>query len=158
MHRTLIFALAMVAAAAVAAPAQPEDDFQGNQILCPVMGGEINPDVYVDYDGQRIFFCCAGCSGTFSSDPATYLERMRAAGVRPMRLRPQSICPVSGEELTNRETYAETGGLRVYFCCPACVAAFESDSDRYLRVLSERGETPETLDEEESGAAGRRPR
>ena len=154
MHRSLLFTLALVAAVAAATPAQVEDDFQGNQSLCPVMGGEINPDVYVDHEGQRIFFCCAGCKDTFVSDPATYLERMRADGVRPMRLRPQSICPVSGEELTSRETYADREGLRVYFCCPACVTAFDSDPERYLRILSERGETPEILEEEESEAAG----
>ncbi|MCW5946210.1 MAG: YHS domain-containing protein [Fimbriimonadales bacterium] len=42
---------------------------------CPVMGEEINiaklPD-YVDHEGVRYYFCCAGCGTSFSKDPAKY--------------------------------------------------------------------------------------
>ena len=46
---------------------------------CPVMVG--TPVVkalaeaqglFRDYEGQRYYFCCAGCGPTFDSDPATY--------------------------------------------------------------------------------------
>ena len=52
------------------------------QTLCPVMGGEINPDVYIDYQGKRIYFCCPGCDETFLANPEKYLEKMKAEGVR----------------------------------------------------------------------------
>ena len=31
-----------------------------SQKLCPVMGGEIDKSAYVDYEGKRVYFCCAG--------------------------------------------------------------------------------------------------
>ena len=58
----------------------------GSQTHCPVMGGEINKDVYVDYKGKRVYFCCPGCEGSFMEKPEEYLEKMRAEGVEPERV------------------------------------------------------------------------
>ncbi|MBT3295451.1 MAG: HlyD family efflux transporter periplasmic adaptor subunit [Verrucomicrobia bacterium] len=55
----------------------------GPQTNCPVMGGAINKDVYADHEGQRVYFCCAGCDGRFREDPEKYLAIMRAKGVEP---------------------------------------------------------------------------
>ncbi len=44
------------------------------QKTCPVMGGAINKDVFVDYNGRRIYFCCNGCPDTFKKDPEKYLK------------------------------------------------------------------------------------
>ncbi len=62
------------------------------QTLCPVMGGKITKDVYVDHDGQRIFFCCQGCESKFKADPDTYLKKMAANGEMPMSLKTCSKC------------------------------------------------------------------
>ncbi|MBL7141184.1 MAG: YHS domain-containing protein [Planctomycetes bacterium] len=57
------------------------------QKTCPVMGSPINPEIYVDYQGRRIYFCCAGCPETFTKDPETYIakvdEQLKAAGETP---------------------------------------------------------------------------
>jgi YHS domain-containing protein len=50
---------------------------------CVVMGGKINEDVYVDYKGQRVYFCCAGCIKKFNKNPEKYLGMMKEAGVAP---------------------------------------------------------------------------
>ena len=50
---------------------------------CVVMGGKINKDVYVDYEGQRVYFCCAACIDEFNKDPEKYLKKMKEAGVKP---------------------------------------------------------------------------
>jgi YHS domain-containing protein len=47
---------------------------------CPVLGGEPVPDVYVDYQGYRIFLCCAGCPETFLADPKPFIEKLQAEG------------------------------------------------------------------------------
>ena len=65
-----------------------EDRGAGNkepepQILCPVMGNAINKEVFTDYNGMRIYFCCAGCDDTFLENPETYLDQMRAEGIEP---------------------------------------------------------------------------
>ena len=31
------------------------------QTACPVMGLKIDKDIYVDYGGKRIYFCCQAC-------------------------------------------------------------------------------------------------
>jgi YHS domain-containing protein len=57
-----------------------------NQTLCPIMGGAVNREVFTDYNGMRIYFCCGGCDGTFLEDPEKYLEQMRAEGVEPEKV------------------------------------------------------------------------
>ncbi|AUI50240.1 YHS domain-containing protein [Arthrobacter crystallopoietes] len=46
---------------------------------CPVMAGTPvdkadaeAKGLFRDYDGQRYWFCCAGCGPKFDADPATY--------------------------------------------------------------------------------------
>ena len=46
--------------------------------LCPVREEPVVKGSYIDYEGQRIGFCCPPCSGDFRKDPETYLKKMRA--------------------------------------------------------------------------------
>ncbi len=57
------------------------------QTHCPVMGGEINKEVFTDYNGMRIYFCCAGCDRQFKADPEKYIQQMRAKGVEPEKVK-----------------------------------------------------------------------
>jgi len=54
-----------------------------SQIACPVQGGKINKDLYVDYQGQRVYFCCAECLPIFKKNPEAYLKKLRQQGVTP---------------------------------------------------------------------------
>ena len=58
----------------------------GPQTHCPVMGGEINKDVYVDYKGKRIYFCCLGCEEPFLKEAEKHLAKMRVDGIEPERV------------------------------------------------------------------------
>ncbi len=51
------------------------------QTVCPVMGGEINKDVYADYNGKRVYFCCQNCLNTFKKDPEKYMKKLKDEGV-----------------------------------------------------------------------------
>ncbi|MGA2027088.1 MAG: YHS domain-containing protein [Syntrophobacteraceae bacterium] len=55
------------------------------QTTCPVLGGKINQEVFVDYQGKRIYFCCAACIDEFNKDPEKYLKKMEAQGVTPAK-------------------------------------------------------------------------
>lgn len=46
------------------------------QEKCPVMGLPINEDIYVDYKGRRIYFCCDGCDDKFLENPEKYLAKL----------------------------------------------------------------------------------
>ncbi len=47
-----------------------------DQKRCPVMGGEIDPAVFLDYEGRRIYFCCPECIEEFKKDPEAYLRKV----------------------------------------------------------------------------------
>ena len=40
---------------------------------CPVMGLEVMDGQYIEWEGYRINFCCAGCDETFLTDPEMYM-------------------------------------------------------------------------------------
>ena len=69
----------------LARPSMMNPQGEQPQTKCPVMGGVIDREVYTDYDGFRIYFCCAGCDAEFHKDPERYLSEMRQAGVVPER-------------------------------------------------------------------------
>ena len=54
----------------------------GKQTTCPVMQGEkINPKLYVDAEGKRIYACCPGCVARIAAEPGKYIAQLETAGV-----------------------------------------------------------------------------
>jgi YHS domain-containing protein len=72
----IIAALALIMAGPVLAQSKP-------QTTCPVLGGNIDKNLYMDHKGQRVYFCCAGCDEEFKKDPEKYLEKMKSQGITP---------------------------------------------------------------------------
>ncbi len=56
------------------APAAQAEKIQ--QKLCPVMGLDIDKDVYVDYKDRRVYLCCAMCRKKFAADPEKYIAKL----------------------------------------------------------------------------------
>ena len=46
------------------------------QTTCPVMGGAINKDLFVEYKGKKVYFCCAGCEEQFNKEPEKYVAKL----------------------------------------------------------------------------------
>lgn len=44
-------------------------------------GNPINRNIYADYQGKRIYFCCANSKKQFESDPERYIAKFRELGV-----------------------------------------------------------------------------
>lgn len=65
---------------AAVAPAAKE------QATCPVTGEKIDKSVYVDYEGQRVYFCCGACKGAFAKSPGKYIKQMEMEGVQPEKV------------------------------------------------------------------------
>ena len=65
--------------ATAAAPASPTAQ-PGTQKSCPVMAGAIDPALYVDVGGKRIYVCCGGCKGAVLKDPAKYVKLLEEKG------------------------------------------------------------------------------
>ena len=111
--------------AADAAPAVP-------QTKCPIKGGDIDPKVYVDYKGKRIYFCCPGCDEKFLAKADEHVAKLEASGVRLAKA-PPALCPVSGEEVDPDVTYVHEGKTYT-FCCKRCVSKFKKEPAKYLKA------------------------
>ena len=46
------------------------------QKLCPVMGGAINKELFIEYKGKKVYFCCPGCEAEFLKDPEKYIDKL----------------------------------------------------------------------------------
>ncbi len=47
------------------------------QTTCPVLKGvKIDANIYTDYKGKRVFFCCQMCKATFGQNPEKYLTAL----------------------------------------------------------------------------------
>jgi YHS domain-containing protein len=47
------------------------------QSLCPVMGFDINRDIFTDYHSKRIYFCCPFCPSEFKKTPDKFMDQMQ---------------------------------------------------------------------------------
>ena len=47
------------------------------QKTCPVMeGNPIDPNIFVEYEGQKVYFCCESCKAKFLADPGKYVSKL----------------------------------------------------------------------------------
>ena len=46
------------------------------QTVCPVMEGPSNKELFTEYKGKKVYFCCAGCEETFLKDPEKYISKL----------------------------------------------------------------------------------
>ncbi len=131
----LTVAMVGTAGAADAPAAKP-------QTTCPVTGKPIDRGVHIDYQGQRIYFCCPKCPAEFRKDPEKYFARFAADGVQLENV--QTVCPVSGEKLIGGDmgepVTLSYKGRTIKLCCNMCRPKFEKDPARYLAKLP--GEQP----------------
>ena len=50
----------------------------------------------------------------------------------------QTTCPVMGGKI-DKAQYADVDGVRVYVCCPGCVAKVKADPEKYIAKLKAEG-------------------
>lgn len=84
MKSTFILTVIMTAMVALgtASCSKEADTESGQQTTCPVMKGEkINPQMYVDVQGKRIYVCCPGCITKIKAEPDKYIQQMEAEGI-----------------------------------------------------------------------------
>ncbi len=119
------------------------------QKTCPVMGGKINPKLFADVKGKRIYVCCPGCVNAVKKNPDKYIKKLQEKGETiasaPAK---QKTCPVMGGKI-NPKLFADVKGKRIYVCCPGCVNAVKKNPDKYIKKLQEKGEAIESLPEDE---------
>ncbi len=84
IFKTMILALSLAAfVAGSVLAAEPKAAAEGKpQTVCPVLGGNVNKEIYADYKGKRIYFCCAGCDAEFKKDPEKFMKKMQEQGIK----------------------------------------------------------------------------
>ncbi len=106
------------------------------QTTCPVMGGAIDRNQYVDHEGKRIYICCKGCEAPVKKDPAKYIKALDAQGVTVAKL--QDECPVMGGAI-NKALYVDHDGKRIYVCCQGCIATVKKDAAKTIQSMEAAG-------------------
>ena len=76
MRSFVLVGLTLAVLSALAAPLQAQEAAPKlTNETCPVMVGEpVDPELYVDYKGKRVYVCCEGCIEDFKADPESYLH------------------------------------------------------------------------------------
>jgi YHS domain-containing protein len=46
------------------------------QTTCPVTGNKIDKNIFVEYKGKKVYFCCADCKAKFEADPEKYIAKL----------------------------------------------------------------------------------
>ena len=152
--------------------------------ICPVEGGEIDPEVTVTHKGKVVAFCCAGCDEEFKKDPAKYLaiiakepknkesdkgdakhegdtEGEKKEGDKEAEgeddakeAKLNAKCPVSGDDVDEAMT-ADYKGRTVAFCCEDCAKDFEKDPKKYLASLEAQDKAAAAKDDHDHDGDGK---
>jgi YHS domain-containing protein len=62
-----------------AAPAKTKEVASAavEQTMCPVMDGmKIDKNVFTEYKGKKVYFCCADCKAKFEANPEKYIANL----------------------------------------------------------------------------------
>ncbi|MFH1699698.1 MAG: hypothetical protein ABIE07_03840 [Candidatus Zixiibacteriota bacterium] len=121
----LFMASAIFAGEAEKEPAKKEFKKQTN---CPVMGGKINPEIYTDIQGQRVYHCCPMCSKSLKEDPDKYFKKAAEENILFENI--QKTCPIDNMELKDKEHFTYHEGRGVYFCNEKCQEKFTAAKDK----------------------------
>lgn len=46
------------------------------QTKCPVMGGDIDKNIFATYKDKKVYFCCQACVAKFEADPEAYIGKL----------------------------------------------------------------------------------
>jgi len=47
------------------------------QTMCPIMdNNKIDKNVFVEYKGKKVYFCCADCKAKFEAEPGKYIAKL----------------------------------------------------------------------------------
>lgn len=107
------------------------------QKTCPIMGGAVNKDLYVDHDGKRIYVCCKGCIAPIKKNPEAAIKKLKELGEAPVAVpAEQKICPVMGGGI-NKKLFVEHDGKKIYVCCQACVNIVKKDPEKYAKKVAQ---------------------
>lgn len=99
----------------------------------PVTGARIDSTkatAWSDHGAIRYFFNSAAEKKSFDANPAKYVGDVKQE---------TSVCPVSGDPAPSGKAvgFADYKGVRYYFCCGDCPAAFKANPAKYAAAAKD---------------------
>ncbi|KAA3604473.1 MAG: YHS domain-containing protein [Planctomycetota bacterium] len=118
-------------------PASYLDKLEGRQAQskCPVSGSKVDKNVFVEYQGQKVYFCCSGCEGKFKAEADKVFTKWQHAKVVTEAAASQTHCPLMKDEKVDKNTFVTYKGRRIYFCCAGCITGFAKKPGKVLTTL-----------------------
>ncbi len=103
------------------------------EAIDPVCGMSVQiagAEHWTEYNGQRFYFCCAGCKESFEQNPEQYLTQPVPAG--------EAVDPVCGMtvDIASAKYMSEYEGQFYYFCAPGCKLSFDKAPEKYVSVTA----------------------
>lgn len=46
------------------------------QTICPVLASPIDKNIFTEYKGKKVYFCCTECKQAFEMDPEKYIAKL----------------------------------------------------------------------------------
>jgi YHS domain-containing protein len=46
------------------------------QTMCPVLEAKIDKNIFTEYKGKKVYFCCADCKAKFEAEPEKYIAKL----------------------------------------------------------------------------------
>lgn len=86
LYRMVLGALALILVIVISVPTYAQGDHpEVTNSTCPVTRGEpIDPTKYLEYNGQRVYFCCDRCLKRFEANPSRYAEDLAQVMPEPV--------------------------------------------------------------------------
>src|SRR5450830_659658 len=128
-RKLLVLVAAILVAATAFAAAKP-------QTMCPIRNKPIDKTKYVDYQGQRVYFCSGSCAAKFKADPEPVFAKFAKEGIVPENV--QKTDPVCGMKVNDKSVKAEWKGRRLLFCSDSCKDTFLKDPAKHVKALDEK--------------------
>lgn len=113
----------VILAAAVVVSASDEAKKPVTNKKCPVMAADVSDKFRSEYKGQYVYFCCQGCVKMFDKDPEGYIAKLSKEDQEAIK--PNEICPVTEDKITDQTKWVEYEGRKVYLCCDGCVTMYK---------------------------------
>lgn len=105
------------------------------QTACPIDGAAVDKKVFVDFQGQRIYFCKHECAAAFGADAEAFMKKVEEQGVLLENV--QKSCPMCGMDL-EKTVFADYKGLHLFFCSKECREEFLKNPETYLKTMDQQ--------------------
>ncbi|MDB5593669.1 MAG: copper-translocating P-type ATPase [Hyphomicrobiales bacterium] len=115
-------------------PDKPAAEAKVKDSVCGMSVDPATAKHRTEHEGQKYFFCCAGCREKFEAEPQRYLHAAKAK-VKDL------VCGMSVDPATAKHR-TEHEGQSYFFCSAGCRHKFEAEPQRYLHPESRAAEPP----------------